>query len=194
MPTLVPFPHFLMVVVAVVEAEEQCVSWVSLREAWSFLTSNLVFSAIILWNPIPTPSITASKHAHPIAEFLAAFSPPLTAKAPPVKNPAMTINLLALHDRRRYLHNAVPSLERHTSIVRIFLLSNTFYSTIKCRKETSPDAKIPSQYRRSCFNCCECAYPSLSVRRISKPFDSVPDRTSDCLRSDREISIVIFCI
>jgi hypothetical protein len=54
-------------------------------------TSNLVFSAIILWNPIPTPSITASKHAHPIAEFRAAFAPPLIASAPPVKNPAMTI-------------------------------------------------------------------------------------------------------
>jgi hypothetical protein len=36
-------------------------------------TSNRVFSAIILWNPIPTPSITASKHAHPIAEFRAAL-------------------------------------------------------------------------------------------------------------------------
>jgi hypothetical protein len=56
-----------------------------------FLTSNLVFSAIILWNPIPTPSMTASKQAHPIAEFLAAFNPPLTANAPPVKNPAMTL-------------------------------------------------------------------------------------------------------
>ena len=55
------------------------------------LTSNLVLSAIILWIPIPTPSITASRQAHPIAEFLAAFSPPLTANAPPVKNPAITI-------------------------------------------------------------------------------------------------------
>lgn len=55
------------------------------------LTSNLVFSAIILWNPIPTPSMTANKQAQPIAEFLAAFNPPLTARAPPVKNPAITI-------------------------------------------------------------------------------------------------------
>ena len=59
------------------------------------LTSNLVFSAIILWNPIPTPSITASKQAHPIAEFLAALKPPLTANAPPVKKPAMTEEVLA---------------------------------------------------------------------------------------------------
>jgi hypothetical protein len=58
-------------------------------------TSSRVFSAIILWNPIPTPSITASKHAHPIAEFLAALYPPLMASAPPVKNPAITIHLSA---------------------------------------------------------------------------------------------------
>jgi hypothetical protein len=50
-----------------------------------------VFSAIILWNPIPTPSITARKTAHPIAEALAALKPPLAAKAPPVKKPAITI-------------------------------------------------------------------------------------------------------
>lgn len=61
-----------------------------MEEDLQIRTSNLVFSAIILWNPIPTPSITASRQAHPIAEFLAAFMPPLTANAPPVKNPAIT--------------------------------------------------------------------------------------------------------
>ena len=59
-------------------------------------TSNLVFSAIILCIPIPTPSITASNIPHPIAEFLAAFMPPRMASAPPVKKPAMTVLLLAL--------------------------------------------------------------------------------------------------
>jgi len=58
-------------------------------------TSSRVFSAIIRWNPIPTPSITASKHAHPIAEFRAALYPPLIANAPPVKNPAITVPRLA---------------------------------------------------------------------------------------------------
>jgi hypothetical protein len=43
-----------------------------------------------LWNPIPTPSITARKIAHMMAPFLAAFRPPRIAKEPPVKNPAMT--------------------------------------------------------------------------------------------------------
>lgn len=35
--------------------------------------------------------MTASSIAHPIAEFRAAFAPPRIAKAPPVKNPAMTV-------------------------------------------------------------------------------------------------------
>lgn len=66
------------------------------------LTSSLVFSAIILWNPIPTPSITPKKMAHMIAEFLAAFIPPRMASAPPVKKPAMTRK-----ERQR------PSLQAH---------------------------------------------------------------------------------
>lgn len=51
--------------------------------------SSLVFSAIILWKPIPTPSMTASRTAQPIAPLRMALGPPRTASAPPVKNPAM---------------------------------------------------------------------------------------------------------
>jgi len=51
--------------------------------------SSLVFSAINLWMPIPTPSMTAKKMAHMMAPFRAALYPPLTARAPPVKKPAM---------------------------------------------------------------------------------------------------------
>ena len=54
-------------------------------------TSNLVFSAIIRCIPIPTPSMTANKIAQPIAELRAALIPPLTANAPPVKKPAITM-------------------------------------------------------------------------------------------------------
>lgn len=50
----------------------------------------MLLSAIILWKPIPTPSITASRHAQPIAEFRAALYPPRMANDPPVKNPAIT--------------------------------------------------------------------------------------------------------
>lgn len=48
-----------------------------------------MLSAIALWNPIPTPSMTARKMAHIIALFRAALKPPLMANDPPVKNPAM---------------------------------------------------------------------------------------------------------
>ena len=51
--------------------------------------SKRVFSAIIRWKPIPTPSMTASSIAHPIAPFRIARGPPRTARAPPVKKPAM---------------------------------------------------------------------------------------------------------
>lgn len=37
------------------------------------LTSSLVLSAIILWKPIPTPSMTARKTPHIMAEFRAAL-------------------------------------------------------------------------------------------------------------------------
>lgn len=49
-----------------------------------------VFPAIILWKPIPTPSMTPKSTAQPIPEVRAAFLPPLIANEPPVKNPAMT--------------------------------------------------------------------------------------------------------
>ena len=58
-------------------------------------TSSRVFPAIILCIPIPTPSITANRSAHPIAEFLAALNPPRIANEPPVRNPAPTRTPLA---------------------------------------------------------------------------------------------------
>lgn len=86
-----PLPHCLMTAAAEVVASKIVLVESVDKEDYT-LTSSFVFSAIILWNPIPTPSMTARRHAHPIAEFLAAFRPPLTANAPPVKNPAMTSN------------------------------------------------------------------------------------------------------
>jgi hypothetical protein len=80
-------------VVVVVEAVAVPGSKISKMSCWGIggCTSNRAFSAIILWNPIPVPSIIASKHAHPIVEFRAAFAPPLIASVRPVKNLAMTI-------------------------------------------------------------------------------------------------------
>jgi hypothetical protein len=45
--------------------------------------SSFVFSAIMRWNPMPTPSMTASRMAHPMAPLRIAFAPPRTASEPP---------------------------------------------------------------------------------------------------------------
>jgi hypothetical protein len=77
--------------------------------------------------------MTANKHAHPIAEFLAAFKPPLTASAPPVKNPAMTSNQSAAAAKGRpdQAKENSAGLWKHTSIIWIFLLSDTLHSAVK---------------------------------------------------------------
>lgn len=48
-----------------------------------------MFSAIMRWKPMPTPSMTASRMAQPMAPLRTAFAPPRTASEPPVKKPAM---------------------------------------------------------------------------------------------------------
>lgn len=44
---------------------------------------NAVFSAIMREKPMPTPSMTASRIAHPIALLRIALAPPRTASDPP---------------------------------------------------------------------------------------------------------------
>ena len=115
---------------------------VSAQTSWgrrgrrSIRTSSRVFSAITLCIPIPTPSITAKRIAHPIAEFLAALNPPRIANEPPVRNPAPTGTPLALSPHRppcSYL--LLFRWQRtHTSIPRILLLPKALYRTVKGRK------------------------------------------------------------
>jgi len=105
--------------------------------------SNLVFSAIILWKPIPTPSMTASRIAHPIAPFLTARGPPRTASAPPVKNPA----IMAFHGSSFLLSNYQPNSDYSLSILS--LLPNTLDSAVECREESTPDTKVTSEDWRS---------------------------------------------
>jgi hypothetical protein len=84
------FPQMPVVVEAVGPVRKKCISSLCTASLYRIPTSNRVFSAIILWKPIPTPSMTASKQAHAIAEF----EPPsslLALPAHPVKNPAMTV-------------------------------------------------------------------------------------------------------
>ena len=98
-------------------------------------TSSRVFSAIILCIPIPTPSITANRMAHPIAEFLAALKPPRIANEPPVRNPAPTKTPSALNPSFTLLLFPALHWERiHTSIPGIFLLPKALDRTVKCRE------------------------------------------------------------
>jgi hypothetical protein len=131
--------------------------WASRRR-----TSSFVFSAIILWNPMPTPSITANRHAQPMAEFRAAFAPPLIAKAPPVKKPAITIHLLAVVPPSKFgsvfakpcsllqipqntiSTSSLPGWMAHTSIIWIFLLPHSFNRTIECREKSTPYSEVAS--------------------------------------------------
>lgn len=94
----------------------------------------------------------ASKHAHPIAEFLAAFTPPLTASAPPVKKPAMTTTPIssACHLIR---HRRPLILGERTCIIRIFLLPYSLDRAVKCREQTTPYAKVTAEDRGTGFNC-----------------------------------------
>lgn len=57
------------------------------------LTSSFVAPANIFWNPMPTPSMTASRMAQLMAPFLAALYPPRIASEPPVKKPAICVVL-----------------------------------------------------------------------------------------------------
>lgn len=68
-----------------------CEGMASGAEAGGGGISSLVFSAIMRWKPIPTPSMTASSTAQPMALFRAARTPPRTASEPPVRKPAITI-------------------------------------------------------------------------------------------------------
>jgi hypothetical protein len=76
-------------------------------------SSSLVFSAIIRPNAMPTPSMTASKTAHPIALLRMAFAPPRTASAPPVMKPPM----MAFQGSSFFLHRCKKPSSYLTSAV-----------------------------------------------------------------------------
>jgi len=125
--------------------------------------SNLVLSAIILCIPIPTPSMTANSTAHPIAEFLAALNPPRTASDPPVKKPAM-IALYLFGVVNGTVAQLVKNLQEISRLdVRVFLLPESFDSTIVCREHATPDSEVSAQYWCSCLYRCECANASFAV-------------------------------
>ena len=138
------------------------------------------------FNPIPTPSITASKHAHPIAEFLAALTPPRTANAPPVKKPEITIHPHQQPppphpNKKREKRKRKRKERKHTSIIRILLLPHALDRTVERRKQTPPDAEIAAEDWRAGLDRGQGAYAAFAGRRVLEALDAVPDCAADGL-------------
>ena len=84
--------------------------------------------------------MTAKKMAHPIPEFRAARQPPRTARALPVKKPAMTEERQISHETRikdaRMLYSEAESeqVDRRTRVIRILLLPYALDGAVKRRE------------------------------------------------------------
>ena len=141
---------------------------------------------------MPTPSITASKIPHPIAEFRAAFIPPRMASAPPVKNPAITIThqcispvLVPYKFPSAVVYSSFETLgfflKKRTSIIRILLLPYPLDRTIKRRKQAPPYPEIASQDWCPRFYGCDGADASFAVGGVSEALYAVPDCAADAL-------------
>lgn len=118
--------------------------------------------------PIPTPSITASKHAHPTAPLPAAFTPPRTASAPPVRKPAITTGTHTYNQHpvpipRHTTSHQNTQTEKLTSVIRILLLSHPLHGTIKRREQATPHAEIPAEDGRARFYRGEGVDPALAL-------------------------------
>ena len=73
--------------------------------------------------PMPTPSITANKQAHPIAELRAAFMPPRAARAPPVKKPAITVGGIQVSFKEPILsHTHIQDNNFHRPVSMVILV------------------------------------------------------------------------
>ena len=67
------------------------------------------------------------------------------------------------------------------SIIGILLLANTLHSAVEGREETTPDAKVAAEDRRSHLDSGNGANTALTVGRVSESLDSMPDSTADGL-------------
>jgi hypothetical protein len=59
-------------------------------------------------------------------------------------------------------------------IPRILLVSQALDRAVEGAEETAPDAEVASEDRRSHFDRCEGAYPSLAVGTVAEAFYAVP--------------------
>jgi len=101
-----------------------------------------VFSAIMRWKPMPTPSMTASRIAQPIAPLRTALAPPRTASEPPVKKPAM----IAFQGSSFLLLVGWVSEDYKGALegVAAGTIPNSLDGAVECREETTPHTEVSS--------------------------------------------------
>ena len=102
---------------------------------------------------------------------------PLTAREPPVKNPAIIALQLALSKSRIREWQVLPW---------VFFLANAFHSTVIRTKQPTPNSKISAQNRRTSFYRSYRPNKSLTLpsghrigevthmRRVSESLDAMP--------------------
>lgn len=110
---------------------------------------------------IPTPSNTASRQAHPIAEFLMDRAPPaqlaLYYKSTMAWREGMYLSQQESHQskiqRISHYNQHWPKIsDAEWSVLPwIFFLSNAFHGTIVSTEQSTPNSKVPSQNWRTGF-------------------------------------------
>lgn len=117
-----------------------------------------------------------------MAELRAALKPPRTARAPPVKKPAIT---------RHASQKCLTSKDRtiaHTSIVGVLLLPHALDGTVERREHATPDAKVTTEHRSPGLDGGQSTYPALTVGTVAETLDTVPNSTTDSLNRETSIS------
>ena len=146
-------------------------------------SSNRVFSAIIRWNPIPTPSMTASKIAHPIAPLRIARGPPRTANAPPVKNPAiMAFQGSSFFRTPLTAQSNVLNMPPHTPKLPPSTGARALIAVIAIIHPSVSSSRVDLEVIRVITS-----YSSLAVRTIPKSFHTMPYCSSYTLRIDCQL-------
>ena len=138
--------------------------------------------------------MTASRHAHPMAEFLADLAPPLIASAPPVKKPAITIPQVSKYFPNPFQHKSLIQRislgQQRTSIVRILLLPYPLDRAIERREHAPPDPEIAPEHRRPRFDGCESPDSSFAVGGVPEAFDAVPYCAPDAAHAESAAEVV----
>lgn len=67
----------------------------------------------------------------------------------------------------------------HPSMLSMYLLADSLDRTVKGTEQTSPNTKVSTEDGGAGLDCCEGAYPALTVGAVSESLDTVPDSTTN---------------